>query len=84
MMSAASGPSGASNKLLVSEKQRGNPLLSSLRNVAWEIVPGSNPAPPGRGDNAGTGAGAVSTMIPDFIMSPTSCAFFLSLKWHLQ
>ncbi|KAJ2306111.1 ssDNA endonuclease and repair protein rad10 [Coemansia sp. RSA 2706] len=55
-------PSRASNQTLqVNELQRGNPLLSSIRNVRWT-------------HNRG--------ILPDFEMSPHTCALYLSIKYH--
>eukprot|EP00736_Rhodelphis_marinus_P010068 Rmarinus@m.11510 len=51
-----------SNSLCVSPRQKGNPLLSHLKNVRWMFVEGIQ---------------------PDYVMSPTSCALFLSLRYHL-
>lgn len=49
-----------SNSLLVNPKQKGNPLLKSVRNVAWEY----------------------DDIIPDYQMGVTTCALFLSLRYH--
>ncbi|OEU20191.1 DNA repair protein rad10, partial [Fragilariopsis cylindrus CCMP1102] len=46
--------------LYVSPKQRGNTVLSLIKNVPI----------------------AYSTMIPDYIMGPTTCGLFLSIKYH--
>lgn len=46
--------------LLVSPKQRGNPLLKSISKVPWEY----------------------EDIIPDYQMGKTTCALFLSLKYH--
>lgn len=46
--------------LHVSTRQRGNPILSFVRNVPFEH----------------------SKMVPDYIMGPTRCALFLSLRYH--
>jgi hypothetical protein len=46
--------------LLVSPKQRGNPLLKSICNVPWEY----------------------DDIVPDYQMGKTSCALFLSLRYH--
>ncbi|KAF8538596.1 restriction endonuclease type II-like protein, partial [Trichophaea hybrida] len=42
--------------------QKGNPILSYVKNVPWEYGP---PA-----------------MAADYLLSPTTCALFLSLKYH--
>lgn len=49
-----------SNPILVSPRQRGNPLLKAICNVPWEY----------------------EEIIPDYIMGKTTCALFLSLKYH--
>lgn len=49
-----------SNAILVSPKQRGNPLLKSICNVPWEY----------------------DEIIPDYVMGRTTCALFLSLRYH--
>lgn len=53
-------PLGTGNSILVSPRQRGNPLLKFVRNVPWEF-----------GDVA-----------PDYILGQTTCALFLSLRYH--
>ncbi|RWS29801.1 DNA excision repair protein ERCC-1-like protein [Leptotrombidium deliense] len=49
-----------SNCIFVKNKQRGNLLLKSLKNVNWEY----------------------SDIEPDYLMTPQTCALFLSLKYH--
>lgn len=56
---AAKKASG-SNCLLVNPKQKGNPILKSVRNVPWEY----------------------DEIIPDYQMGITTCALFLSLRYH--
>lgn len=51
-----SGPS----TILVSPRQKGNPILSSVRNVGWEF----------------------SDIPADYVLGATTCALFLSLKYH--
>ncbi|EOA82200.1 ssDNA endonuclease and repair protein rad10 [Exserohilum turcicum] len=51
-----SGPSS----ILVSPRQKGNPILSSVRAVAWEY----------------------SDIPADYVVGATTCALFLSLKYH--
>lgn len=46
--------------VVVNQRQRGNPVLKSIRNVPWEY----------------------GEIVPDFVMSHTSCALFLSLQYH--
>lgn len=48
------------NSLLVSPKQKGNPLLKFVTNVAWEF----------------------SDIVPDYVMGKTTCALFLSIRYH--
>ncbi|KAJ8869396.1 hypothetical protein PR048_030972 [Dryococelus australis] len=48
------------NGILVSPKQRGNPLLKAICNVPWEY----------------------SEIVPDYVMGKTTCALFLSLRYH--
>jgi len=51
-----SGPSA----ILVSPRQKGNPILNSVRSVAWEY----------------------SDIPADYVVGATTCALFLSLKYH--
>lgn len=53
---ARSGPSS----ILVSPRQKGNPILNSVRTVAWEY----------------------SDIPADYVLGATTCALFLSLKYH--
>ncbi|XP_033190978.2 DNA excision repair protein Ercc1 [Bombus vancouverensis nearcticus] len=48
------------NTLLVSLKQKGNPLLKFITNVPWEF----------------------SEIVPDYVMGKTTCALFLSIRYH--
>ncbi|KAG7190246.1 hypothetical protein KM043_006365 [Ampulex compressa] len=48
------------NTLLVSPKQKGNPLLKFITNVPWEY----------------------SDITPDYVMGKTTCALFLSIRYH--
>ncbi|XP_071455729.1 DNA excision repair protein ERCC-1 isoform X1 [Hetaerina americana] len=50
------------NNVLVNPRQRGNPLLKSIRNVPWEFE---------------------ESLVPDYVMGQTSCALFLSLRYHI-
>jgi DNA excision repair protein ERCC-1 len=54
----ASRPAGSS--ILVSPRQKGNPILTSLRSFAWEY----------------------SDIPADYVLGLTTCALFLSLKYH--
>ncbi|KAF2447964.1 hypothetical protein P171DRAFT_355049 [Karstenula rhodostoma CBS 690.94] len=51
-----SGPS----TILVSPRQKGNPILNSVKTVAWEY----------------------SDIPADYVLGATTCALFLSLKYH--
>ncbi|GME24943.1 DNA repair protein rad10 [Neofusicoccum parvum] len=53
---ARSGPAS----VLVSPRQKGNPILNSIRNVPWEY----------------------SDIPADYVLGATTCALFLSLKYH--
>ena len=54
----ASRSSGSS--ILVSPRQKGNPILANLRSFAWEF----------------------SDIPADYVLGATTCALFLSLKYH--
>ncbi|XP_055357701.1 DNA excision repair protein ERCC-1-like [Paramacrobiotus metropolitanus] len=49
-----------SNSVVVNPRQRGNPVLQSIRSVPWEF----------------------GNVMPDYVMGFSSCALFLSLKYH--
>ncbi|XP_019641926.1 PREDICTED: DNA excision repair protein ERCC-1-like isoform X1 [Branchiostoma belcheri] len=49
-----------SNSIIINPRQKGNPVIKNIRNVAWEF-----------GD-----------VIPDYVLGKTSCALFLSLRYH--
>ncbi|KAL6083684.1 hypothetical protein STEG23_027675 [Scotinomys teguina] len=49
-----------SSSILVSPRQRGNPVLKFVRNVPWEF----------------------SEVIPDYVLGQSTCALFLSLRYH--
>ncbi|NWT25112.1 ERCC1 protein, partial [Cardinalis cardinalis] len=53
-------PGTKSSSIIVSPRQRGNPVLRFIRNVPWEF-----------GDVG-----------PDFVLGTSSCALFLSLRYH--
>lgn len=53
-------PQKAGSTILVSPRQRGNPVLTSLRSMPWEY----------------------SDIPADYVMGLTTCALFLSLKYH--
>ena len=50
----------APSSILVSTRQKGNPILNSIRSLPWEY----------------------SDIPTDFVLGNTTCAFFLSLKYH--
>jgi DNA excision repair protein ERCC-1 len=54
----ASRSTGSS--ILVSTRQKGNPILTNLRSFAWEY----------------------SDILADYVLGLTTCALFLSLKYH--
>ncbi|XP_013583737.1 PREDICTED: DNA excision repair protein ERCC-1 [Brassica oleracea var. oleracea] len=49
------------NAILVSNRQKGNPLLKHIRNVKWVF----------------------SEIIPDYLLGQSTCALYLSLRYHL-
>ncbi|CAD6503600.1 BgTH12-03260 [Blumeria graminis f. sp. triticale] len=51
----------ATSSILVSPRQKGNPILTNLRSFAWEY----------------------SDIPSDYVLGATTCALFLSLKYHL-
>ena len=53
-------PKKNKNSIIVSSKQRGNPILKYIRNVPWEY----------------------GEIVPDYQIGATSCALFLSLRYH--
>ena len=53
----------SAHSILVSPRQKGNPLLVHITNVAYEFGP--------------------KTMLPDYEISETTCALYLSLKYHM-
>ncbi|KAM9631730.1 DNA excision repair protein ERCC-1 isoform 1-T1 [Trichechus inunguis] len=53
-------PGAKSNSIVVSPRQRGNPVLKFVRNVPWEF-----------GD-----------VLPDYMLGQSTCALFLSLRYH--
>uniref|UniRef100_A0A674MLK9 DNA excision repair protein ERCC-1 n=1 Tax=Takifugu rubripes TaxID=31033 RepID=A0A674MLK9_TAKRU len=53
-------PVGSGSSIVVSPRQRGNPILKYIRSVPWEI-----------GD-----------VVPDYVLGQTTCALFLSLRYH--
>ncbi|XP_077603165.1 DNA excision repair protein ERCC-1 isoform X1 [Crocuta crocuta] len=53
-------PGTKSSSIIVSPRQRGNPVLKFVRNVPWEF-----------GD-----------VLPDYVLGQSTCALFLSLRYH--
>uniref|UniRef100_A0A8D0MKR1 DNA excision repair protein ERCC-1 n=1 Tax=Sus scrofa TaxID=9823 RepID=A0A8D0MKR1_PIG len=53
-------PGAKSNSIIVSPRQRGNPVLRFVRNVPWQF-----------GD-----------VLPDYVLGQSTCALFLSLRYH--
>ncbi|XP_051998782.1 DNA excision repair protein ERCC-1-like [Xyrauchen texanus] len=51
---------GSGNSIIVSPRQRGNPILKFVRNVPWEF----------------------GEVVPDFVLGRTTCALFLSVRYH--
>ncbi|KAK1967945.1 DNA repair protein rad10 [Colletotrichum sublineola] len=51
---------GSGSTILVSPRQRGNPVLASLKSMPWEY----------------------SDIVADYSLGLTTCALFLSLKYH--
>nr|KYP74356.1 DNA excision repair protein ERCC-1 [Cajanus cajan] len=49
------------NSILVSHRQKGNPLLKHIRNVRW----------------------AFADIVCDYLLGQSSCALYLSLRYHL-
>jgi len=54
------GARASASAILVSPRQKGNPVLNSIRSVGWEY----------------------SDIPADFVLGATTCALFLSLKYH--
>lgn len=53
-------PGTKSNSIVVSPRQRGNPVLRFVRNVPWEF----------------------GEVLPDYVLGQSTCALFLSLRYH--
>ncbi|XP_051018476.1 DNA excision repair protein ERCC-1 isoform X2 [Acomys russatus] len=53
-------PGAKSNSIIVSPRQRGNPVLKFVRNVPWEF----------------------GEVVPDYVLGQSTCALFLSLRYH--
>uniref|UniRef100_A0A8C3XN61 DNA excision repair protein ERCC-1 n=1 Tax=Chelydra serpentina TaxID=8475 RepID=A0A8C3XN61_CHESE len=53
-------PGAKSNCIIVSARQRGNPILKFVRNIPWEF----------------------GEIVPDYVLGQSTCALFLSLRYH--
>uniref|UniRef100_A0A8D3AC68 ERCC1-like central domain-containing protein n=1 Tax=Scophthalmus maximus TaxID=52904 RepID=A0A8D3AC68_SCOMX len=53
-------PVGSGSSIVVSPRQRGNPILKFVRSVPWEFA----------------------EVVPDYVLGHTTCALFLSLRYH--
>ncbi|XP_075896416.1 DNA excision repair protein ERCC-1 isoform X2 [Nelusetta ayraudi] len=51
---------GSGSSIIVSPRQRGNPILKFVRSVPWEFA----------------------DVVPDYVLGQTTCALFLSLRYH--
>ncbi|KAK3342303.1 restriction endonuclease type II-like protein [Neurospora tetraspora] len=57
---ATPGSRSSGSSILVSPRQKGNPVLASIKSTAWEY----------------------SDIPSDYVLGSTTCALFLSLKYH--
>ena len=65
--------------IIVSERQRDNPILKHVKNVALECFsssPSSNSISSGSGINN-------SEMKVDYLINSTTCVYYLSIKYHI-
>ncbi|KAJ7304381.1 hypothetical protein JRQ81_011935 [Phrynocephalus forsythii] len=53
-------PGAKRKSIIVSPRQRGNPILKFVRNVPWEF----------------------GEIVPDYVLGQSTCALFLSLRYH--
>ncbi|XP_019738115.1 DNA excision repair protein ERCC-1 isoform X1 [Hippocampus comes] len=53
-------PAGSRSSIIVSPRQRGNPILKFVTRVPWEF----------------------GEVVPDYVLGQTTCALFLSLRYH--
>ena len=62
----------STNAIIVSPRQRGNPVLAHIRNCPWEFAPApvANAPPP-------------PPFLADYLLGQTTCALYLSLRYHL-
>ncbi|XP_068428856.1 DNA excision repair protein ERCC-1 [Clinocottus analis] len=59
-LNQGSKPVGSGSSIIVSPRQRGNPILKFVRSVPWEF----------------------GEVVPDYVLGQTTCALFLSLRYH--
>ncbi|CAM0956453.1 unnamed protein product [Alopecurus aequalis] len=59
--SPSTAASQSKNAILVSNRQKGNPLLKHIRNARWTFA----------------------DIIPDYLIGQSSCALYISLRYHL-
>ncbi|CAJ1079209.1 DNA excision repair protein ERCC-1 isoform X1 [Xyrichtys novacula] len=59
-LSSGPKPVGSGSSIIVSPRQRGNPVLKFVRSVPWEF----------------------GEVVPDYVLGLTTCALFLSLRYH--
>ncbi|XP_061453230.1 DNA excision repair protein ERCC-1 isoform X2 [Rhineura floridana] len=59
-LNPAPKPGAKHNSIIVSPRQRGNPILKFVRNVPWEF----------------------GEIVPDYVLGQSTCALFLSLRYH--
>lgn len=59
-LSVGPKPVGSGSSIVVSPRQRGNPILKFVRSVPWEF----------------------GEVVPDYVLGQTTCALFLSLRYH--
>ncbi|KAI5817439.1 mating-type switching protein swi10 [Pyronema omphalodes] len=53
---------GSASSILVSPRQKGNPILTYVKTIPWEYGP--------------------PTLACDYLLGPSTCCLFLSLKYH--
>uniref|UniRef100_A0ACB8FT96 Excision repair cross-complementation group 1 n=1 Tax=Sphaerodactylus townsendi TaxID=933632 RepID=A0ACB8FT96_9SAUR len=59
-LNLAPKPGAKHNSIIVSPRQRGNPILKFICNVPWEF----------------------GEIVPDYVLGQSTCALFLSLRYH--
>ena len=68
-------PQSSTNAIVVSPRQRGNPVLAHIRNCPWEFAP--SPA------DSSASSHSPPPFLADYLLGPTTCALYLSLRYHL-